>query len=98
MSDNSISQFEYLSGAALNLTAELIRAGKISSPSEVASSVITIRDTLKPLWRPGYMHLDIAQELTAELISAGEISSPSDAASSVITICDTLKSSPNKPG
>ncbi|WP_413172291.1 hypothetical protein [Escherichia coli] len=47
MSDKLINPFTYPSVAALNLTVELIRAGKMSSPSEAANSVITIRNILK---------------------------------------------------
>ncbi|EIC3244084.1 hypothetical protein LAE38_005093 [Escherichia coli] len=86
------------SDAGLHLTVELIRAGKISSPPEAASSFITIRDMLKQHCASSSTYLDIAQELTAELIGAGDISSPSDAANSLVTICNTLKSSSNKPG
>ncbi|HBA2650206.1 hypothetical protein HVY26_14310 [Escherichia coli] len=47
MSDKLINPFTYPSVAALNLTVELIRAGKMSSTSEAANSVITIRNILK---------------------------------------------------
>ena len=47
MSDKLINPFNYPSVAALNLTVELIRVGKMSSPSEAANSVITIRNILK---------------------------------------------------
>lgn len=47
MSDKLINSFVCPSVAALNLTVELIRAGKMSSPSDAANSVITIRNILE---------------------------------------------------
>ncbi len=46
MSEKFVNPFSYTSASALQLTIELIRAGKISSASDAANSLIEIRKLL----------------------------------------------------
>ncbi|XHF49457.1 MAG: hypothetical protein PIK35_12430 [Enterobacter roggenkampii] len=47
MSDKLINPFSYTSASALQLTIELIRAGKITYASDAANSIIEIRKILE---------------------------------------------------
>lgn len=47
MSDKLINPFSYVSASALQLTIELIRAGKITYAADAANAVIEIRTILE---------------------------------------------------
>lgn len=47
MSDKLVNPFSYTSASALQLTIELIRAGKITYAADAAKSVIVIREALE---------------------------------------------------